>query len=81
MNNSTELIGRHVDDATAKKFKQWQIRTIFGSMIGYALYYIVRKNLTSNLQQIKDTAKFDKTFFYIELIQKPIYPQKVNEFY
>lgn len=46
MNNSTELIGRHVDDATAKKFKQWQIRTIFGSMIGYALYYIVRKNLS-----------------------------------
>jgi len=37
--------------------------------------------LTSNLQQIRYTAKFDKTFFYVELIQKPIYPQKVNAFY
>ena len=27
----------------AKKFKYWQTRTIIASMIGYALFYFVRK--------------------------------------
>jgi len=30
----------------AKKFKYWQTRTIIMSMIGYALFYFVRKNLS-----------------------------------
>ena len=30
----------------AKKFKYWQTRTIIASMIGYALFYFVRKNLS-----------------------------------
>jgi len=30
----------------AKKFKYWQTRTIVMSMIGYALFYFVRKNLS-----------------------------------
>ncbi|WP_455586988.1 MFS transporter [Bacteroides sp.] len=30
----------------AKKFKYWQTRTIIVSMIGYALFYFVRKNLS-----------------------------------
>lgn len=29
-----------------KKFKQWQLRTILVSMIGYAIYYFVRKNFS-----------------------------------
>ena len=29
-----------------KKFKQWQLRTIIVSMIGYAIYYFVRKNFS-----------------------------------
>ncbi|MDE5683559.1 MAG: MFS transporter [Muribaculaceae bacterium] len=29
-----------------KKFKQWQLRTIVVSMIGYAIYYFVRKNFS-----------------------------------
>lgn len=44
--NSVELLGRQVDDATAMRFKQWQIRSIIGTMIGYAVFYIVRKNLS-----------------------------------
>lgn len=31
---------------TTKGFKYWQIRTIVGSMAGYALFYFVRKNLS-----------------------------------
>jgi sugar phosphate permease len=46
MNNSEELLGHRVDDATARKFQKWQTRTIIGSMVGYALFYIVRKNLS-----------------------------------
>lgn len=30
----------------AKRFKYWQTRTIIASMIGYALFYFVRKNLS-----------------------------------
>lgn len=30
----------------ARKFKQWQFRTILVSMIGYAIYYFVRKNFS-----------------------------------
>ncbi|MBP3774263.1 MAG: MFS transporter [Bacteroidaceae bacterium] len=41
-----EMMGRQVDDATAKRFKQWQMRSIIGTMIGYAIFYIVRKNLS-----------------------------------
>ena len=31
---------------TAKKFQYWQTRTIIATMVGYALYYFVRKNLS-----------------------------------
>ena len=34
------------DPAVAKRFKTWQIRTILVSMIGYAIYYFVRKNFS-----------------------------------
>ena len=29
-----------------KKFKGWQLRTIVVSMIGYAIYYFLRKNFS-----------------------------------
>ncbi|MBQ1989926.1 MAG: MFS transporter, partial [Rikenellaceae bacterium] len=35
-----------MDAATAKRFKQWQLRTIIVSMVGYAIYYFVRKNFS-----------------------------------
>ena len=34
------------DKATVKKFQNWQLRTIIVSMIGYAIYYFVRKNFS-----------------------------------
>ncbi len=46
MNKSLELIGRETDDATAKRFQQWQTRSIVGSMVAYAVFYILRKNLS-----------------------------------
>ena len=44
--DSVKLLGRQVDDATAKRFQSWQFRSIVGVMIGYAIFYIVRKNLS-----------------------------------
>ena len=44
--DSVKLLGRQVDDATAKRFQNWQFRSIVGVMIGYAIFYIVRKNLS-----------------------------------
>ena len=29
-----------------KRFKYWQWRTIIGTMIGYAIFYFVRKNFS-----------------------------------
>lgn len=34
------------DAATVKRFKAWQTRTIVVTMIGYAIYYFVRKNFS-----------------------------------
>ena len=58
-----ELIGRQVDDATTKKFQQWQIRSIVGTMIGYAVFYIVRKDLSMAIpgMEADTTLGFTKT--------------------
>ncbi len=34
------------DAATVKRYKSWQMRTIIVSMVGYAIYYFVRKNFS-----------------------------------
>lgn len=34
------------DEATAKRYRSWQTRTIVVTMIGYAIYYFVRKNFS-----------------------------------
>jgi len=34
------------DKQTIKRYKSWEMRTIFVSMIGYAIYYFVRKNFS-----------------------------------
>ena len=31
---------------TARRFKYWQTRTIIATMVGYALFYFVRKNFS-----------------------------------
>ena len=38
----------------AKRFKYWQRRTIIASMIGYALFYFVRKNLSVAMPGMQD---------------------------
>ena len=38
----------------AKRFKYWQTRTIIASMIGYALFYFVRKNLSIAMPAMQD---------------------------
>lgn len=62
-NKSMELIGRQTDDATAKRFEKWQIRSIIGTMIGYAVFYIVRKNLSMAIpgMEADPTLGFTKT--------------------
>ena len=44
-----------------KKFKYWQARTILVSMIGYALYYFVRKNFNTAMPSIEATFGITKT--------------------
>jgi len=43
--NSNNALATMAPDV-AKKFKYWQTRTIITSMIGYAMFYFVRKNLS-----------------------------------
>ena len=43
---SKENIYAGWDALTVKSFKRWQMRTILVSMIGYAIYYFVRKNFS-----------------------------------
>ena len=62
-NKSLELIGRQTDDATAQKFERWQLRSIIGTMIGYAIFYVVRKNLSMAIpgMEADPTLGFTKT--------------------
>ena len=41
-----ESIYGSMSPETTRKFKYWQMRTIIVSMIGYAIYYFVRKNFS-----------------------------------
>ncbi|MDR0412897.1 MAG: MFS transporter [Dysgonamonadaceae bacterium] len=43
-----------------KKFKYWQWRTIIGTMIGYSLFYFVRKNLSVATPFMLEEGLFDK---------------------
>ena len=43
---SKENIFEGWDKQTIKKYQHWQLRTIVVSMIGYAIYYFVRKNFS-----------------------------------
>ena len=44
-----------------KKFKYWQTRTIIVTMVGYALYYFVRKNFNTAMPSIEATFGITKT--------------------
>lgn len=50
---------------TVKKFKQWQLRTIVVSMIGYAIYYFVRKNFSIAMPGLTAQYGIDNTSFGI----------------
>jgi len=45
----------------AKKFKYWQTRTIIVSMIGYAMFYFVRKNLSIAMPAMQADLGITKT--------------------
>ena len=46
MDNAVKSGYASMDAGTAKLFKYWQTRTIIASMVGYAMYYFVRKNIS-----------------------------------
>jgi len=46
MNSTTNPLHTEMDASAVKKFSYWQTRTIIGTMIGYAMYYFVRKNIS-----------------------------------
>ena len=45
----------------SKRFKYWQRRTIIASMIGYALFYFVRKNLSIAMPGMQEALGITKT--------------------
>lgn len=45
----------------ANRFKYWQVRTIIGSMVGYALFYFVRKNLSIAMPAMQTDLGISKT--------------------
>lgn len=50
-----------MDDTSKKKFKYWQNRTIIGLMVGYALFYFVRKNLSIAMPYMEQDLGISKT--------------------
>lgn len=46
MDSTTNPLHTEMDASAVKKFSYWQTRTIIGTMIGYAMYYFVRKNIS-----------------------------------
>lgn len=49
------LIQNIMTPEQTKKFKYWQTRTIVVTMVGYALYYFVRKNFNTAMPSIEVT--------------------------
>ena len=46
-----------------KKFQYWQWRTILGTMIGYAVFYFVRKNFSFAIPGLTAEYGISKTTF------------------
>lgn len=46
---------------TAKRFKYWQTRTIVATMIGYAMFYFVRKNLSMAIPGMQEDLGITKS--------------------
>ena len=60
MNNQTENM-EGMQPETAKRFKQWQLRTIIATMVGYALFYFVRKNFSLAMPGMEADLGISKT--------------------
>lgn len=41
-----------------KRFKYWQMRTIIATMVGYALFYFVRKNFSLAMPGLEAISAF-----------------------
>ncbi|SFH45769.1 MFS transporter [Pedobacter insulae] len=58
--------GQPLTDATSsKKFKYWQVRTIIATMVGYAIFYFVRKNFSFAIPGLTAEYGITKTSFGI----------------
>ncbi|MBR0029421.1 MAG: MFS transporter, partial [Bacteroidales bacterium] len=50
-----------MDKATIKKYNYWQWRTLIILMIGYALFYFVRKNFSIAMPALESELGLSKT--------------------
>ena len=50
-----------MDQDTSKRFKYWQTRTIIATMVGYALFYFVRKNFSLAMPGMETDLGITKT--------------------
>jgi sugar phosphate permease len=61
MTPPTPAASAPADPATAKLFRTWQIRTLIGTMFGYAAFYFVRKNLSFAMPEMQSDLGISKT--------------------
>lgn len=58
-----------MDQDTSKRFKYWQTRTIIATMVGYALFYFVRKNFSLAMPGMETDGHYKNqpgAFSYVE---------------
>jgi OPA family glycerol-3-phosphate transporter-like MFS transporter len=65
MDNTDNADYSTMDESSKKKFKYWQTRTIIVTMIGYAVFYFVRKNFSFAIPGLTAEFGITKTSFGI----------------
>ncbi|HTM98375.1 MAG TPA: MFS transporter [Pedobacter sp.] len=65
MDHTTKTDFASLDQTAAKKFKYWQLRTIIVTMVGYAIFYFVRKNFSFAIPGLTAEYGITKTSFGI----------------
>lgn len=50
-----------IPDSTRAKFRYWRIRIMYSMMVGYAGFYLVRKNFTMAIPALQDEFGYTKT--------------------
>ncbi|MDR3218304.1 MAG: MFS transporter [Dysgonamonadaceae bacterium] len=61
MDNMNDVAVRQTNVQEQKRFKYWEARTMIACIIGYALFYFVRKNISIAMPYLNDEMGISKT--------------------